>query len=235
MRKPVFDAIKLLRGGKSFDNMEVGAIDNLLDALGVPVGQTASTWKQSQISERIQLEILEHEGILTQAYKDSVGVWTWGAGVTDASGHNVARYKDNPSTMKKVLEVFEWLLRTKYLPEVLEAFKGYTLTENQLGAALSFHWNTGAIRRATWVSLVLKGDMSQAKRSIMDWSKPKEIIPRRQLERDLFFDGKWSSDGIVTVYTRVHPRTYAPDWSSSTQVDVRGLLREVVAFNLNNA
>ena len=34
-RKSIFDAIKDARGGKPFDQMEVGAIDNLLDALGV--------------------------------------------------------------------------------------------------------------------------------------------------------------------------------------------------------
>jgi hypothetical protein len=34
-RKPIFDAIRAARGGRRFDQMEVGAIDNLLDALGV--------------------------------------------------------------------------------------------------------------------------------------------------------------------------------------------------------
>lgn len=35
-RKAIFAAIKDARGGKSFDAMEVGAVDNILDALGVP-------------------------------------------------------------------------------------------------------------------------------------------------------------------------------------------------------
>jgi hypothetical protein len=35
-RKPIFDAIRAARGGKRFDQKEVGAIDDLLDALGVP-------------------------------------------------------------------------------------------------------------------------------------------------------------------------------------------------------
>jgi hypothetical protein len=34
-RKPIFDAVRAARGGRRFDQMEVGAIDNLLDALGV--------------------------------------------------------------------------------------------------------------------------------------------------------------------------------------------------------
>jgi hypothetical protein len=35
-RKPIFDAIRAARGNRRFDQMEVGAIDNLLDALEVP-------------------------------------------------------------------------------------------------------------------------------------------------------------------------------------------------------
>ena len=181
------------------------------------------------ITERIMLEILEHEGIVLEAYKDSVGVWTWGAGVTSKSGHSVMRYVDRPQTMRRVLEVYEWLLRTKYLPGVLEAFNPMQLTEAQLGAALSFHWNTGAIGRADWVQSAKAGKMDQARREIMNWSTPKEIIGRRKLERALFFDGQWSSDGIVTVYQRVRKPSYAPDWSSAKQVDIRDDLRAVVA------
>ena len=43
-RKPIFDAIKNARGGRPFDQMEVGAVDNILDALNVPrAGQAPST------------------------------------------------------------------------------------------------------------------------------------------------------------------------------------------------
>lgn len=183
----------------------------------------------SSITERIMLEILEHEGIVLEAYKDSVGVWTWGAGVTDKSGHGVKRYIDKPQTIRRVLEVYEWLLRMRYLPQVLAAFSPMQLTESQLGGALSFHWNTGAIGRADWVQSAKAGKMDQARREIMNWSTPKEIIGRRKLERALFFDGQWSSDGIVTVYQRVRKPSYTPDWSSAKQVDIRDDLRAVVA------
>ena len=181
------------------------------------------------ITERIMLEILEHEGIVLEAYKDSVNVWTWGAGVTSKSGHSVMRYVDRPQTMRRVLEVYEWLLRTKYLPGVLEAFGSMQLTEAQLGAALSFHWNTGAIGEASWVKSVKAGRTDQAHTEFLNWSKPKEIIPRRKLERALFFDGTWSSDGLVTVYQRVRKPSYTPEWSSAKQVDIRDDLRAVVA------
>ena len=181
------------------------------------------------ITENIQLEILEHEGIVLEAYKDSVGVWTWGGGVTDASGHKVARYKDNPTTVLRCLEVYEWLLRTAYLPDVLKAFDGVQLTEAQLGGALSFHWNTGAILKADWVTKFKAGDRDGAYAAMLNWAKPKEIIPRRKLERALFFNGSWSSDGVVNVYTRVRKPSYAPDWASAQPTDVRAMLRDVVA------
>lgn len=156
-----------------------------------------------KLTPRTFIELAEHEGIVTQAYKDSVGVWTWGIGVTDASGHKVGRYKGNPQTLEHCIAVTEWLLRTKYLPDVLEAFKGMQLSEHQLAAALSFHYNTGAIKRATWVQDVLNGKPNKAKKSFMNWSKPPEIIKRRRAERDLFFDGRWTGDGLVLVYTEV--------------------------------
>lgn len=230
-RAPVFAAVKAVLPDVWSDPGNIFAFDNLLDGFGFPREgiTTDDTLPATRITERIQLEILEHEGIVCEAYKDSVGVWTWGAGVTDMSGHRVARYKDTPSTVLRCLEVFEWLLRTEYLPDVMEAFEGFPLTEAQLGGALSFHWNTGGILSADWVRKAKAGKIDEAKAAIMNWSKPKEIIARRSAERNLFFDGKWSSDGAVTVYDQVSKPSYAPKWSSARQVDVRAMLRDVVA------
>lgn len=50
-------------------------------------------------------------------------------------------------------------------------------------------------------------------------AKAKEIIPRRQKERDLFFDGKWSNSGTVTEYTRVSA-SGTPVWSSAGATDI---------------
>lgn len=230
VRKPIFDAVRATVPDVWNTPLNVQAMDNLLDAFGVPREPAASPdWQQNRISERIQLEILEHEGIVPEAYKDSAGVWTWGAGVTDASGHKVGRYRDTPTTILRCLEVYEWLLRTTYLPDMIEAFDGISLSEAQLGGALSFHWNTGAIGTADWVADFRAGRMDAARAAFMNYSRPKEIISRRKAEQRLFFDGVWASDGIVTVYERVNRRTYAPVWGSARQVDIRPMLREVVA------
>lgn len=159
-------------------------------------------YKGDRLSKRSLAELISHEGIVKEAYKDSKGIWTWGIGVTNASGHNVMRYKNNPQPLSKVFDIFDWLVRTKYLPAVEAAFTG-PLTEAQVAAALSFHYNTGAIGRASWVKSFNAGNIEKARNEIMSWRSPKEIIPRRTKERDLFFDGKWSSNGTALVYQGV--------------------------------
>lgn len=173
-----------------------------------------------QTSMRGMAELISHEGAVLEAYKDSKGVWTWGIGVTNASGHRVfPRYLDNPQSLQRVLEIFVWLVREKYEPAVVKAFHPIKLSEHQLAAAVSFHYNTGGIERASWVREFKAGRIASAKRSFMNWSKPKEIIPRRRAERDLFFDAKWTDPKKMTVYP-VTPRK-TPDWSRARRVDIR--------------
>lgn len=172
------------------------------------------------LTAKVALELIGHEAIVQEAYKDSVGVWTWGIGVTSRSGHSVERYKDQPQPIRKCIEIYLWLLQTRYMPDVLTEFAGRELTEAQFGAALSFHYNTGAIRRASWVDLWLAGRASAAETAFMEWSRPPAIIGRRTAERDLFFDGKWSADGKATVYP-VRKPSYSPHWGGAKKVDVR--------------
>ena len=163
----------------------------------------------TRISQRGAIELASHEGVVLEAYLDSKSVWTWGIGVTDASGHKVARYKDKPSTIERAVEVFEWLLDMQYVPDVLDAFEGRVLTEAQLAAAVSFHYNTGAIERATWPRLWLNGKVPEARASFMAWRNPPEIIGRRTKEAALFFDGKWGH-GVGKVHP-VPNQHYRPD------------------------
>lgn len=176
--------------------------------------------KSDLLTSRIALELVDHEAIVQEAYKDSVGVWTWGIGVTSRSGHSVERYKDNPQPIRRCIEIYLWLLQTRYLPDVLAEFASVKLTEAQLAAALSFHYNTGAIRRASWVDLWLASRVDAAKTAIMEWDRPASIIERRQKERDLFFDGKWSQDGMATVFP-VRKPSYTPHWGGAKKVDIR--------------
>ena len=181
---------------------------------------------KTNLTSRALLELAQHEGIVLEAYKDSRGIWTWGVGVTNSSGHKVCpRYKDNPSTVERTLEVFKWLVETKYMPDVVETL-GDDLEEHELAAAVSFHYNTGSIRSAQWVKSYLAGNIEAARKEFMNWRSPKEIIPRREAERDLFFDGKWSDRLNATVYERVSKPSYSPDWSSAKSVDISNMLKD---------
>lgn len=182
-----------------------------------------------EITYKMALEVITHEAIVRQAYKDSVGVWTWGVGLTSKSGHSVERYIGNPQPMQKVLEVFVWALQ-KYADDVEAAFAPVKLTEAQKAAALSFHWNTGAIKTATWVKSFKQGNIAAAKKEIMNWKTPAEIIPRREAERDLFFDGKWSQNGKAVEYTKLTSKS-TPVWSSRTTVDIEAPLKAAMGQN----
>lgn len=179
------------------------------------------------LTARMCLEIAHHEALVRQAYYDSAGVLTWSIGITSASGHRVERYIGQPQTVRRCLEVYVWLLRTKYLPQVLDAM-GPDLSEAQLAAALSFHWNTGEIGKATWVRRWRDGDVPGAERAIMWYVTPAALRPRREAERDLFFRGIWSNDGTVPEYTRLTAKR-TPVWASRIERDVTAELAELLS------
>lgn len=84
-RKPIFDAVKAAREDKPFDTMEVGALDNLLDALGVPrkadqlpvyqLHDTASFFKAVRLvtGSLTQVQVNSVNGILAAAKHHPIG------------------------------------------------------------------------------------------------------------------------------------------------------------------
>lgn len=179
---------------------------------------------------------LSEEGMVCEAYLDGEGVWTWAGGVTDASGHLVGRYRDNPQPIERCLEVTIWLMRWKYLQPVLRAFAGYPLTEAQLAAALSFHWNTGAIDRTDWVRAVKAGRPADARAFLEshytndrtnDGVNNGALTPRRKREAALFFDGRWPMDMRVPVYPVSKP-SYAPAFAKGRRVDMLATIAEAL-------
>lgn len=185
------------------------------------------------LTPRIAIELIAHEGIVREAYKDSAGVWTWSVGITNASGHTVhPRYKDRPQTLHHCLAVYLWLLEQRYLPHVVRAFGAHDPAEHELGAALSFHWNTGAIGRAAWLRRFLAGDREGARAAILDWARPAALLPRRRREQALFFDGVWTATTTAVVHDVAKP-SYRP--RGGRLVDIAPLVRTVLAAALKPA
>lgn len=144
-----------------------------------------------------------HEGIVPAPYKDSVGVWTYGIGHTLGAGYpDPAKMKRGmPTNLDAALrDVFDLFRRdvAKYEAAVNRAVK-VPITQAQFDALVSFHYNTGAIGKASLVKRLNAGDVAGAAAGFMAWKKPPEIIPRRKAEQELFAKGVYPG-GQVTVW-----------------------------------
>lgn len=173
-----------------------------------------------RVSKRGLAEIAAHEGIVTSPYLDSVKVWTLGVGHTAAAGGLDPARNRREFSIPEIMTIFARDIE-KFEAGVRKAFTR-PLSQEQFDAAVSFHFNTGAIGRATWVKKFNAGDIAGARKSFMDWRKPKEIIPRREKERDLFFDGRYSSAGAATIYPA--NAVGAVQWSQGKRVNVLALM-----------
>ncbi|MDE1914753.1 MAG: hypothetical protein KGJ57_17360 [Sphingomonadales bacterium] len=140
------------------------------------------------------------EAIVPEAYKDAKGIWSWSMGLATTGGYDVLKYKDKPQPIVTCLRAAVAALQDHYLPAVLHAFAGRNLSENELAAALSFHWNTGAIGKAQWVKDVMAGQMKAAQADILQWSSGGMLTDRRKRESALFFDGAWPSPMTTLVF-----------------------------------
>lgn len=227
---------KLAPGGQ-LDAADVPLIDQLAaqwDARRIkapfvnPVAATREAIASIRLTARTAAELVGHEAIVLEWYLDSEDVGTWGIGVTDKSGHSVARYKDNPQTIGRVLEVYIWLLNTNYIPDVREAFAGCELTEAQFAAALSFHYNTGAIERTDWVKLFKAGKLKAARDFLeTHYLNAGDLTERRKKEAALFFDGTWSGDGTAQVIPVSKP-SYRPSFRRAERIDIMPMLKALL-------
>ena len=153
-------------------------------------------------SMRGMLALAHHEGVVTNRYKDSVGVWTIGIGATAAA------LKDSPYNPQKftghleveqVFDMFKDIL-VKYERGVNKALKREP-KQHEFDAMVSFHYNTGAIARAGWMKLWnADAPDSEITTSFMQWRKPPEILRRRKEECKLLIFGVYPS-GDVPLYT----------------------------------
>ena len=172
------------------------------------------------ITARVALEIASHEALVRQTYLDSVGVPTWCVGMTDATGHKVSRYWNNPQSLQKCMDLYVWAL-DNYANAVRNRFADCTLSEAQFTGILSWTWNVGEgwLDRASWINRFKIGDFKEAERRFLLFNKPPEIRGRRRKEADLIFRDKWTNDGTMIEYTRVTSRR-TPDWRSAKRINV---------------
>lgn len=153
------------------------------------------------VSDRGAAAIMAEEAIVPGPYLDSVGVWTIYVGHTAAAGAPIP--KDMPrgvpanidGAIREALVVFKRDLQ-KYADDVSAAVK-VPLAQHEFDALTSFHYNTGAIARATLTKTLNAGNKPLAGQQFMNWVANSELRKRREHERDLFLHGKYSSKKIT--------------------------------------
>ncbi|AOL24368.1 Phage-related lysozyme (muramidase), GH24 family [Erythrobacter litoralis] len=90
----------------------------------------------------------------------------------------------------------------RYAAEVTRAIGAAPTTQAQFDALLSFHYNTGAIRRATLTRLHCAGDHAGAAREFARWNKAagrvmKGLVRRRAAEAALYLSRESNAGGSV--------------------------------------
>lgn len=146
------------------------------------------------VSKKCIKLVKEFEGLYLKAYRDEVGVWTIGYGITNADK------AITKVTVKAGLKITEktadnWLekaLNKKYLPKVMKYNNKYKWNQNEIDALVSFAYNIGSIdaltangtrSRATIAAKMLKYNKAGGK--VLNG-----LTRRRKAERKLFLTAK---------------------------------------------
>ena len=198
-RKPIFDAVRRVLGRK-FRQSEVEEIDDAIDeAISANDDDIYHDRVPGVQSRRIgpgglQL-IKQFEGFaevrpdgMVEAYPDpgpGGHPWTIGWGST---GPGIG--PDTVWTSAQADARFEADL-TRYAAEVAEAVGDCPTSQTQFDALVSFHYNTGAIKRATLTRLHCAGQFDDAAQEFDRWKYAggrvlRGLVKRRTAEKRLY-------------------------------------------------
>lgn len=123
-----------------------------------------------QLSEKGFDVLDQEEGDVLRAYRDVVGVLTISRGLTAASGV-VRPVPGMVITQAESDRLTRLALARNYEPAAEKAMGPGNPKQHEFDAAVLFHWNTGAIARATWVRLWLKRAWVSVEPAFKAWNK----------------------------------------------------------------
>ena len=155
------------------------------------------------MSDRGLLALVRHEGLVPGPYLDVKNVWTFGIGHTASAGppDPAGMPRGIPSDLDAGIREAVRLFRSDivaYEAEVLRMVK-VPLEPHEFDALVSFHYNTGGIAKASLTRHLNAGNHAAAAQGCMGWLRPAAIRSRREAERDLFRDGRYST-GTIPVW-----------------------------------
>ena len=134
-----------------------------------------------------------HEGVVLKAYRDPVGIWTIGAGLTKASG--VVDPKPGMLlTKKQATALLRKALAGNYEPRVRRAMPG--AAQHEFDGGGSFDWNLGRIHNASWVKAWRAKNLPLVEKGLKAYRKAggrvlRGLVRRRQEEFDLIRHGRY--------------------------------------------
>lgn len=182
-----------------------------------------------QTSDKGLNVIRSFEGRALRAYQDSVGVWTIGYGNTNFDANAVKKLgkigRGLTITPEQAESLFVESIQIGYEPAVRARFAplGDKTTQGTFDAGSSFHYNCGAIKKATWPTFIIQGNKASARTSIMSWNKAggsvlAGLTRRRAREWAMIDTGNYGpegSSGPIDLETHrqlpaPHPVTGAP-------------------------
>ena len=161
-------------------------------------------------SMRGLIAIARSEGIVPAPYIDPVGVWTFGIGHTVMSGEPDPEKmprgmpEDVGAAIKQAVALFQKHIK-KYEDDVNRAVK-VPLEQHEFDALVSFHFNTGAISRASATEALNNGDKEDAARRLTLYNKGRVngqlvvlegLVKRREEERRMFLFDEYPREGIT--------------------------------------
>ncbi|KLE32466.1 lysozyme [Aurantiacibacter luteus] len=213
-RKPMFDAARREDADGVFTDEDVAKIAAALDAAGVPDSRTApdppSEAERSDGPLRVGLAgialIKRFEGCARRrpdgrfaAYPDpGTGgePWTIGWGATGQDGFGGGRIRAGTVWTQEQCDTRLDLDLRRYAEEVLRALGKAIRNTSQaeFDALVSFHYNTGAIARATLTRKHVAGDKAGAAREFERWSfaggRVMKGLQRRRLAERALYEGR---------------------------------------------
>jgi GH24 family phage-related lysozyme (muramidase) len=150
--------------------------------------------------------IRSFEGRALKAYRDEVGVWTIGYGQTnnDASVLGFEIKAGTTITAQQAEDLLKVSMVRRYEPAVNKAMGPGNPTQAAFDAGGSFHYNTGAIERATWVKDFVAHDTGAVRPHLMQWNKAggnvlAGLTRRRAREADMILLGDYGPEGKQSV------------------------------------
>lgn len=133
------------------------------------------------------------EGLRLKAYRDPVGVWTIGYGITTGALPGVTVRQGMEITEREAEDYLRQTL-SRFADEIWPAFRRQP-NENQFGAMLSLAYNigTGAFKRSTALRRFNAGDIEGAAEAMTWFNKAggrvlRGLVRRREEEVDLFLE-----------------------------------------------